>query len=372
MPRVRDGENGSEAAGALYALDTETPLEQDETFGEDGLANYRLWNNGMTGEDVYLMRNASQLYRRTGLNYVSDVLSGTMEDGGVYPIGIFTALNKDAFNHPVIPIGSGGSLDFSTGTFTLPETADFELYLHEVSGKWLTEQFAGGMLQMYVADREAVNDFALGGAGSLPEGKAAAEGLTEAGESEGRKYFWLGGTPETMEDPDAWFTVIFWNEENDEADAGRITPNMLKAGESPVDVSLYLFRDSEADRQGEEKYNVLFFDTPEGRKSLVKVVNNVPDGRAETPGTLRIMLRGRKIGGADLPVYSLADFHFAMNDGTDGEVRMLSGFYTATFDGDVFESGYTRIEGIRNGGLKVTLKKDQPVWPERIDGESDF
>jgi hypothetical protein len=50
-------------------------------------------------------------------------------------------------------------------------------------------------------------------------------------------------------------------------------------------------------------------------------------------------------------------------DGTDGEVSLFDGFYTAGFDGDVFESDYTRLEGIRDGDLQVTLKKDQPIWP---------
>ena len=43
---------------------------------------------------------------------------------------------------------------------------------------------------------------------------------------------------------------------------------------------------------------------------------------------------------------------------------MFGDFYASTFNGDVFESAYTRVEGIRDGDLKVTLKKDQPIWPE--------
>ena len=38
-----------------------------------------------------------------------------------------------------------------------------------------------------------------------------------------------------------------------------------------------------------------------------------------------------------------------------------------TFDGDTFESDYTRVEGISGGDPVVTIKKDQPVWPEWID-----
>ena len=29
-----------------------------------------------------------------------------------------------------------------------------------------------------------------------------------------------------------------------------------------------------------------------------------------------------------------------------------------------FESNYTRVEGISSGELTVTIRKDQPVWPE--------
>ena len=371
VTKARYEEIDDKASGAIYVLALQATLDHDETFGEDRLAKYRLWNNSMTNHDVYLLHNAANLYRGSRLNYISDVLRGDLEDGNTYSIDIFTALNKYAYSHPVIPIGSSGSLDFSTGVFTLPELADFELYLHEVSGKWMTEQFNTGFIRMYSADQEAIDAFALGGTNTLPEDPKIVEGLTELGEDEGWKMFWLGETPETVQDPDEWLIVIYWNEETDEIDAGRITKNMLEADEDPVDVSLYLFRDSKSDRRGEEKYNVLFFDTPVGYQSLVKVVTNVLEGRKlEIPKPIRIVLRGRRIGGADLPVYSLTDHYFAMNDGTDGEVSMFDGFYTATFDGDVFDSAYTRVEGIRDGDLTITLKKNQPIWPEWTDKDS--
>ena len=371
VTKARYEEIDDKASGAIYVLALQATLDHDETFGEDRLAKYRLWNNSMTNQDVYLLHNAANLYRGSRLNYISDVLRGDLEDGNTYSIDIFTALNKYAYSHPVIPIGSSGSLDFSTGVFTLPELADFELYLHEVSGKWMTEQFNTGFIRMYSADQEAIDAFALGGTNTLPEDPKIVEGLTELGEDEGWKMFWLGETPETVQDPDEWLIVIYWNEETDEIDAGRITKNMLEADEDPVDVSLYLFRDSKSDRRGEEKYNVLFFDTPVGYQSLVKVVTNVLEGRKlEIPKPIRIVLRGRRIGGADLPVYSLTDHYFAMNDGTDGEVSMFDGFYTATFDGDVFDSAYTRVEGIRDGDLTITLKKNQPIWPEWTDKDS--
>ena len=132
-----------------------------------------------------------------------------------------------------------------------------------------------------------------------------------------------------------------------------------------MDVSLYIYRDSKADRMEEEKYNMMFFDTPEGEKSLVKVITNVLMGRKlETPLPMHVVLRSFDIEGADLPVYSISGHYFAMCDGTDGKVGMFDDFYTNTFDGDVFDSDYIRIEGIADGDLDVTVKEGQPIWPE--------
>ncbi|MBQ7372405.1 MAG: hypothetical protein IJW67_11125, partial [Blautia sp.] len=143
----------------------------------------------------------------------------------------------------------------------------------------------------------------------------------------------------------------------------------------------------------------------------------------EIPKTLRIVLRGFEIDGADdtdYPVYSLTDHFFAMNDGTDGEVSMFDGFYTASIDDGTFESVYTRIESVPeqeegtrdraasasnraadnvpdrdsggfpdrhsdgiptdgsdgakkdglDGDLNVTIRKDQPIWPEWTSEET--
>ena len=200
--------------------------------------------------------------------------------------------------------------------------------------------------------------------GSLPAGTIVAE-LTESGEAEGWQLYWLGDTPETAKDPGQTLIGLLWDPETDEIDAFRTSGGMAEAGESPVDVSLCIYRDSKSDRRSEEKYNVMFFDTPAGEKSLVKVITDGLEGRElEMPRPFRIVLRGRDVGGADLPVYSLSDHFFAMNDGTDGEVSMFGGFYTAAFDGDVFESDYIRIEGILDNDLQITVKEGQLVWPE--------
>ena len=112
-------------------------------------------------------------------------------------------------------------------------------------------------------------------------------------------------------------------------------------------------------------YDVMFFDTPKGEKSLVKIVTDVLMGRTlETPLPMRIVLRGFQIEGADLQVYSLSDHFFAMCDGTDGEVSLFERLYTNTFDGDTFDSDYIRIQGIVDGDLNITVKADQQIWPE--------
>ena len=364
--KARYGEEDDKAAEAIYVLDVEAPLTKDVTFGKDRLAKYRLWTNAQTQHGVDMLPNATRLYSAPSLDYVSEVIRGDVRgDGGAYNIDIFTALNANAFRHPVIPIGASGMLDFATGTFTLPASSDFELYLHEVSGQWLLNELEKGFIRRMDADQDAINTYVLDDDSkqTLPTGPII-EGLAPDGEAEGRKRYWLGDTPETAADDGQVLVYLLHDEATDELDAFRTSRAMLDAGERPVDVSLYLFRDSKSDRMGEEKYNALFFDTPEGEKSLVKVMTDVLEGRdLEVPKSLRIVLRGFDLG-ADLPAYSLTDHFFAMNDGTDGKVSMFDGFYEATFDGDIFDSDYTRIEGILNNDLTVTVKQGQSIWPE--------
>ena len=369
ITKARYGEEDYLAAGKIYALELPVMLEKDVTLDNEQILKYRLWTNAETGLDVFLLPNSTRLYGnvlgdRIALNYVSEVIQGDVRgDGGSALIDIITALTAYAVNHPVIPIGSAGSLDFSTGTFTIPSEADFELYLHEVSGKWLLDKLGSGFIRMLAGDQDEINEAVLNGE-ELPEG-VIVEGLTEDGERDGWKLYWLGDTPATAADAEKTLIFLLVNEETDEVDAFRTSASMIEAGEDPVDVSLYLYRDSNSDRMEVEKYNCMFFDTPEGEKSLVKVVTDVLMGRElEMPRSLKIVLRGFDIAGTDWPVYSLTDHFFALCDGTDGKVSMFDGFYTNSFDGDTFDSDYIRIEGIVDGDLNVTIKEGQPIWPE--------
>ena len=260
-------------------------------------------------------------------------------------------------------MGDIGSLDFSTGTLMLPAQSEHELYLHEVSAGWVMDKLNEGFLQAMIADSEAANSFALTGSG-LPGG-AIAGGPVYGGDQEGWKLYWLGDTPETAQNPDQTLIFLMVNEAADEIDAFRTTPNMLDSGEQPVDVSLYLFRDARADMREEERYDMLFFDTPAGEQSLVKLVTDlIDDSELVIHTPLRIGLRGFAVKGAALSAYSLNDHFYVLLDGTKGGASLLDGLYQNTFDGERFESDYMLVEGMASGDIRVTLKKDQPIWPE--------
>ncbi|MBQ8963249.1 MAG: hypothetical protein IJ089_05575 [Clostridia bacterium] len=370
ITKARYGEEEDQAAGAVYVLDIEALLEKDVTMDENRLARYRMWSNSLTQHDVYLLHNATRLFRSNKLDYVSEILRGDVRGNGEsHVVDVFTALNAYAFQHPVIPIGSSSSLDFSDGTLLLPSLADYEVYLHEVSGAWLLDSFRSGFFRRMDVPQDMANDYAINGregtTDTLPTG-TILENLTPDGEVDGWKLYWLGDTPQTAADDDQVLVGLLHNEQTDELDAFRTSKAMIAAGEENIDVSLYIFRDSKSDRMGEEKYLVLCFDTPENEKSLVKIVTNVLEDRElDLPKSLRVKLRPFQIEGADLPAYSLTDHFFMVCDGTDGGVSLFDGFYNNTFDGDTFDSDYIRIDGIMNNDLTVTIKKDQTVWPEK-------
>ncbi|MBR6219322.1 MAG: hypothetical protein IKQ80_02020 [Clostridia bacterium] len=369
ITKARYGEEDYAAAGKLYVLDVQSALEKGVALDGERIKRYRLWNNADTLLDVNLLPNATRLYGSDmgnviRLQYVSEVIRGDVRSNEeVHDIDIITALTAYALLHPVMPVGASGSLDFSTGMLTVPSEADFELYLHEISAKWLIEKLDEGFIQALIADQEDVNDGVLNGT-ELPQGTIES-GLTDGGEVDGWRLYWVGDTPDTAADPDHVLIGLLVNEQTDEVDAFRTSRAMLESGEKPVDVSLYLYRDSKSDRMEIEKYNVMFFDTPEGEMSLVKIVTDVlMERRLEMPRPLKIALRAFEIDGVDFPVYSLSDHFFALCDGTNGNVSLFDGFYNNTFDGDVFDSDYIRIEGIVDGKLNVTVKPGQPVWPE--------
>ena len=90
---------------------------------------------------------------------------------------------------------------------------------------------------------------------SAADGDILVESAESSGEEDGWKKYWLGETPETAADPDQTLIYLLVNEETDEVDAFRTSVNMIANGDEPVDVSLYLYRDSQSDRVEEEKNN---------------------------------------------------------------------------------------------------------------------
>jgi hypothetical protein len=367
ITKARYGDEDYAEAGKIFVLELQPMLEKDVRLETEDLTGYRLWTNGRTFQEVLLLPNSTRLYATAGLRieYVVDVIYGdALGNGENHYIDIITALSKKAFDEPVIPIGSTGSLDMKTGVLTLPSMADYELCMHEVSSSWMKDRLAEGYISLLSANQEEINQVTLNDGGSLPEGTILT-GMTEDGGEDGWTRYWLGLTPETAPNADTPLYYMLVNEETDEMKIFRTSVNLLAEGAEPVTESMYLYRDSESDMNGEEKYHCMLFDTPKGQKSIIKVVTNILEERdIILPLAMRITLRSFTLDGADLPAYSLGDHLFAMNDGTDGIVSMFDEFYTATFDGDTFESDYIRIENIRGGNPAVVIKKGQMIWAE--------
>jgi len=284
-------------------------------------------------------------------------------------VEVITALTKNAIDNPEIPIGSAGKLNFKTGELTISVDTDFEFYLNELSAEWLIKQFSEGFFRRLAADANEATDVAMNG-GDLPEG-GITEGLTEGKDANGRIIYWLGDTPETAQDPDQTLIYLTVDEKTDQVSAYRTTVNMLEKGEASVDVSLYVYRDADADRKETVKYDVMFFDTPEGEHSVIKILTGpVGDIDLAIPQALKVVLRKGTVAGSPLPGYSLSGNRFVMLDGTKGSASTFGGEYRISFDGDVFNSDYLRISGIESGDLSVMVKKGQMIWPEWTDKDS--
>ena len=379
VSRARYGEEDYAAARKIFVLELSVVLEKNVTLEIEQLKKYKLWTNARTYHNVYLLPNSTRVYDSTlsGLiktDYIAETFHGDLlGTGNEYDIDVISALTEYAFINAVIPVGSTGSLDFRTGTLTLPEQAHFELYLDEVSGSWIRRKIKEGFIQVMIADQDEANKCALNGA-DLPNGKITM-GLTPDGETitgfeeeknlQHWKKYWFGDTPETAEDDDQTLIFLLINEETDEVDAFRTSRSMIAAGISPIDVSAYLHRDSKADRMEEEKYNILFFDTPKGERSLVKVVTNVLTGyELETPLPLRIVLRRNRVKGTNVKLFSVIGHQFVILDASKGGASLPEIGYYNHFDGNVFETEYIRIEDILTGNMNVTFKKGQPIWAE--------
>ena len=351
------------ASEALFVLDLAVILRKDVRLGQDELAKYLLWNNTETQRDEYLLPNAAHLSVGAGrkLCFVTDVLEGEiLNDGRVHKVNMISALNEAAVNDPTIGIGRNSSLNFTTGTLKLGSDTSLDLYLEEVSGSWLKEQFGNGTMK---ALAEQSGDIAAAAAGEQPEG------LKEGTGRDGRKLYWFGRTPEDAADGDAPLYFMTLDEDTDEVRIFRTSAAAFEAGEEATAVSLFVFRNKEADRMGEVQYDVMFRDLSEEEDRAMLNAHTLvpgPDVQLEIPAALAIVLRDFSpfFEGADWPVYKVSDELFFMNDVTDGTGLLFAPDYTVYFDGATFDSTLTKIEGIDTGDCIVTVKSDQPVWAE--------
>ena len=283
-------------------------------------------------------------------------------DGETRNISFYTAVTAEANAKGIIPIGSTGTMNFKTGVLKLPPQADYELCLNEISSEWLLKQFESGMMRRATAAQEKLNASALEGM-ELPE-MEYADGPVPDGKKNGRLVYWLGHTPKTAADADETLVYLLVNPETDEIDAYRTSVNMIAGGEAPIDVSLFIYRDVKADRMEEELYDVFFYDTPAGEKSLVKVITNTPGAEMQIPVSLQIELRKFRVKDSRETAYCLNEQVMILCTEEKGKASALNGFYKATITDDTFESAYILITGIAEGNLAVIVKKGQPVWGE--------
>jgi hypothetical protein len=370
ITRAHYGLFDDQTVASIYVLDVQHILKRDIRLTSDRIANYKLWTNTETDHTTYLLPTSAQLHEKGGrLDFVTEILSGdAFGDGKTRYISIYTAVTARAYANGIIPVGSTGTLNFLTGTLTLPPHADYELYLHEVSSAWLLKQFESGMMRRATAPQERLNACASEG-GELPE-MAYADALVPDGEKNGWLIYWLGNTPETAADVDETLVYLLVNSETDEIDAYRTSVNMLAAGDAPIDVSLFIYCDAKADRMEEKQYDVFFFDTPEGEMSLVKVFTETPGVEMLIPRFLQIKLRKFRVKDSGETAFCLYDQVLILSREEDGKASALNGFYTATITDDTFESAYLKITGLSDGNVIVIVKKDQPVWPEWVDDDT--
>ena len=353
-----------QTVASIFALSVQHILTRDIRLSAEKIAGYKLWTNAETDHTTYLLPNATQLHIKGGkLDFVTEILRGdALGDGKTRYIALYTAVTSGAYARGIIPIGSTGTLNLKTGVLTLPSHADYELYLHEVSSGWLLKQFESGMMRRASAPQESLNACALEN-GELPE-MTYADAPIPDGEKNGWLIFWLGNTPETVADADETLVYLLVNRATDEVDAYRTSVNMLARGEAPVDVSVYIYRDSKADRNDEEVYDVFFFDTPEGEMSLVKVITNTIGEEMQIPRSMQIKLRRFRVKDSADTAFCLYDQVLIFCNEEKGKASALDGFYTAVFDSSGFESAYVRVTYLDDGSLVVIVKKDQPVWGE--------
>ncbi len=365
--KARYGEKDSQAADKVYVLEIQNILTKDVRLDQDAVDDYQLWQNAVTLTNVHLLPNASWLVMSANyrLQYITDTMSGdVLNDGVNRNVDVITALTRNAWNRPIAPIGSVGALDFSDGTLNIPELGDVELRMYEISGSYVIDKFNEDFFRMMVINQQLVDSMASNG-GMVPQ-EIDTYGITKTEAHDGYTLYWIGYTPETANHPDEELYYLIVNNTTDELAAYYTTQRAYNAGEPGIETSLLIYRDSASDRMEIEKYNLLFFTTEPGQPNIVKFITSSLDGRPlELPVNLRVRLRPFAIEGTTLSAYSVNDNLYVMVNGAEGTINLFEGFYTVTFDGDTFDSPFTRVEGIAEGDPEFIIKANQPIWPER-------
>lgn len=169
---------------------------------------------------------------------MSDVLTQRKEDGTTNDIDVIVSLNDLFSNDPVIPIGKDGTLNFTNGVFTITRQAEMELYLSEISGKWLIDSLSSGFIRMYSVEQLSdVHDFIYSD-GALPKGEIL-EGLFAGIEMYGVKLYWIGRNPDEVTEPEEMQFLLMINPETDEAAAYRVSLGMMERGEDGFDAASF-------------------------------------------------------------------------------------------------------------------------------------
>jgi hypothetical protein len=331
-------------------------------------------------QEILLLANANRPYAADGtdsqytaeglnIRYVADRIHATMEIGGLEKernVDVITPLTKDAAQHPVIPFGADGSLDFATGELVLPGGGDIELNINEISARWLIEQLQSGSIHVLRTDLKQTDAFSLRKM-NLSDG-VIVEGISEAEEVNGLKRYWLGGTPETVQDPDQPLFWLIVDEETDELLAFRTSKRMLEEDGRSKETAMAIFTDSMNGWMNAGESLLVFYDSSTG-DSTVSILSNAPVNREqEMADRMRIVLRGVRVNGSAWPAYSARDRYLVMAECRNGRVNVLDGLYTASYDGNTFESPYTRITGISEEEIRIIPKSDISLRTEQTNG----
>ena len=355
--------DGGKSDSELFVLGLHSSLDRDVTLNGSDIRRYRLWFNEIASMYNHLLPNGARIKTGAGgrPQFVTDVLVGDVFGQGLNnEVRIVTPLTKLAVSYPLYAIDRHTTLNLETGELTIPSDAFTLLDTDEISASWLNDQHKAGLIQLLAcADGGMSFDDAL-------EGRLYMGGLLQGLFPDGARpnVLWLGRTPEQVEAPALPLYYLELDPDSDTFAIYRTSREVLAGNGQPVQQSLFIYRNDRSDRMGDVVYDAVCYDSEFGNgdaRALI-VTGLLTDRKLEMPASLQLGLRALKLPNIPDPAWQLDNSVYVVN--RQGTASLFDGVYTVTFDGDTFDSGYTRIEGIRSGKPLVTLRKGQPVWPE--------